>query len=190
MKHLKNHHYVLITHIVMSSVFLLYDYSLISLISILSSLLYLILIKTIRKSKMVNYFIQLGLFCLIPFCYTTDNLVKNYLNTDWGSIITLLIIMVAFCMALKIPNIRKESFLNVRNRYTEDDSEIRKKTNVFVSKTLYVSLVPQFILTLFFTWKEKLVITFIILFLVIIIGRMYSSYIGRKKMAKQQQANA
>ena len=188
MKYMQNHLYVLIIHIIFSFGLIIYDFSLIGLISMLLSSLYLLFLKDIRKSKMINYLAQLAIFSMIPFCYTTENLVDYYLHTDWGSIITVIIMIVTLYIAQKIPNTRKESFLNVRNRYTENDAQIRKKTNVFISKTLYVSLLPLFILTLYFTWKEKLGITLIILFLVCIITRMYSSYIWRKKVIKHQQS--
>ena len=186
MKYLKNHHYVLIAHIVISSVLLAFTFSLVSLISIVASVLYFMLIKFISRDRMVNYFFQLALFALIPFCYTTEDLVANF-NTDWGSIITLLFIVIAFFVAYKIPKTRRESVLNVRNRYTEDDAEIRKKANLFVSKSLYVTLLPQLILTFYFSWKEKLGVTFLIIFLVFIIVKIYTAFIGHKKQVKLEQ---
>lgn len=184
MKYLKNHHYVLLAHIVFCAISLALSFTVISVISISLTVLYFMFIKYIRKNHTVNYLVQLVIFCTIPFCYTTQFFIEKYLNTDWGSIIPLLSILMAFFIAIKIPNSRKESIFNVRSRYTEDDTELRKKANKFVSKTLYVSIVPYYILTLYFNWTAKLGLTIFILLLMYIVIWGYTSYIGHRKIVK------
>lgn len=184
MKYLKNHHYVLLAHILICAISLAISLSTISIISISITIMYFVLIKYIRRNSTINYLIQLAIFCTIPFCYTTGTLIEKYLNTDWGSIIPLFTILMVFFIAIKIPNSRKESIINVRSRYTEGDTELRKKANVFMSRTLYVSIVPYFILIIYFKWTTKLGLTIFILLLMYIVIWGYTSYIGKRKIVK------
>lgn len=184
MKKIKNHHYVLIMHILICSIIVAINFSMIRAISIGLTLLYLITVKVISKSKGLDYLVQLSVFTLIPFCYTSKDLIDKYANTDWSSIIVLLYTFSAFIIAIKIPRVRKESILNIRSRYTEGDNEVRNKTNCFVAKVLFASLVPNLLLILYFNWPIKIITSLLFIIVIYILVKLYANYIGRKKIMK------
>lgn len=187
MKHLENHVFILLSHIITLLGIQFIDLSLLSIICILVTVLYLLNARFLRKKFILNYVVQLILFSLIPFCYSTENLL-TYVTIHPVSLINVVLIFVVFYVAYKITRTRKESYINVRNKYTEEKKNL-KKANMFASRCLYFIILPLFLLIFYFNWVLKLVITLGLLISVVIIIYVYTIIMGRKQKLVKTEVN-
>lgn len=179
MKYFENHFFVLLSHIVtLAGISWIYS-SLAALISVAITLIFLLTFKLIRKMTVLNKLGQLIVFSLIPFSYTTNDLIGK-MNISWMSILPLALAIICLVIAAKIPKSRQESYLNVKSRYV-DDKGIRKKANNFASRTLYFLVLPLTLAIFFFDWLPKLIISLAPILIALVLVYIYTAAIGAKK---------
>lgn len=187
MKNLENHLFLLLSHIITLIGIQIIDFSIISVICILITAIFLLLAKYIRKNYILYYSMQLIIYSLIPFSYTSDVLIER-VQINVVSLFDIVLLIFSFFVAIKITKSRKESYINVRNKYTEEKST-RKKANRFASRCLFFGLLPLFLLIFFFDWLLKLVLTLALIIVITVTIYLYTVVIGRKQLMLEKEGN-